>query len=167
MNKSDIHLLYEYDRWANARMLDAVSRLTAEQFTADFSSSFRSVRDTLTHLLSAEWIWLRRWKGTSPTAMLSPADFPDVTALRAKWAEVEKEQTDLIEQLTDESLASRIAYTNTKGERWEYPLGQLMQHVVNHSSYHRGQITSFLRQLGAEAVATDFLVFMDVKAKAA
>ncbi len=167
MNKSDIHLLYEYDRWANARMLDAVSRLTAEQFTADFSSSFRSVRDTLTHLLWAEWIWLRRWKGTSPTTMFNPADFPDLAALRAKWAEVETELTGFVEQLTDESLASRIAYTNTKGERREYPLGQLMQHVVNHSSYHRGQITAFLRQLGAEAVATDFLVFMDVKAKAA
>lgn len=167
MNKNDIQMLYEYDRWANARMLDAVSRLTAEQFTADFSSSFRSVRDTLAHLLSADWIWLRRWKGTSPTVMLNPTDFPDLATLRAKWVEVEKEQTDFVEQLTDESLASRIAYTNTKGERWEYPLGQLMQHVVNHSSYHRGQITAFLRQLGAEAVATDFLVFMDVKAKAA
>jgi len=167
MNKNDIHLLYEYDRWANARMLDAVSRLSAEQFTADFSSSFHSVRDTLTHLLSADWIWLRRWKGTSPTAMLNPADFSDFAALRAKWAEVEKEQMAFVEQLTDELLASRLAYTNTKGERSEYPLGQLMQHVVNHSSYHRGQITSFLRQLGAEPVATDFLIFMGVKAKAA
>ena len=167
MNQSDIQLLYEYNRWANARILDVVSRLSAEQFTADFSSSFRSVRDTVTHILSAEWIWLRRWKGASPTAMLHPADFPDLVALRAKWAEVEKEQMDFVEQLTDESLVSLLAYTNTKGERWEYPLGQMMQHVVNHSSYHRGQIISFLRQLGAEAVATDFLVFIDIKAKAA
>lgn len=166
MNKNDLQTLYEYDRWANARMLDAVSRLTAEQFTADFSSSFHSVRDTLTHLLSADWIWLRRWKGTSPPAMFNPSDFSDFATLRAKWAEVEKELTEFVEQLTDETLASRIAYTNTKGERSEYLLGQLMQHVVNHSSYHRGQITSFLRQLGAEPVATDFLIFMGVKAEA-
>jgi uncharacterized damage-inducible protein DinB len=167
MNKNDIQQLYEFNRWANARILDAVSKLTPEQFTTDLSSSFRSVRDTLVHLLSAEWIWLRRWQGTSPAAMLSPSDFPDLAALRAKWAEVEREQAEFIEHLTEESLAATLAYTNTKGERWEYPLGQLMQHVVNHGSYHRGQITAFLRQLGAEAVATDFLVFIDVKSKAA
>src|SRR5262245_29978789 len=135
MNKNDIHLLYEYDRWANARMLDAVSKLNHEQFTADLSSSFHSVRDTLAHLLSADWIWLRRWKGTSPPAMFNSADFPDFATLRTKWAEIEKEQTEFVEQITDELLASRIDYTNTKGERAEYLLGQLMQHVVNHSSY--------------------------------
>ena len=167
MNQSDIQFLYEYNRWANARILDAVSRLTAEQFTTDVASSFRSVRDTLTHILSAEWIWLRRWKGTSPAAMLNPAEFPNPAALRDKWAEVEAEQMDFVQSLTEEALPSLLAYTNTKGERWEYPLVQMMQHVVNHSSYHRGQITAFLRQLGAEAVGTDLLMFMDAKAKAA
>lgn len=62
-----------------------------------------------------------------------------------------------VERLT----VRRIAYVNTKGERWEYPLGRLMQHVVNHSTYHRGQVTTLLRQLGVKPLATDLLVFHD------
>jgi uncharacterized damage-inducible protein DinB len=144
-------------------MLDAAAALTAEQFTRDLSSSHHSVRDTLVHILSGEWIWLRRWQGTSPKAMFNPADFPSVELLRAQWVEVERDQTDFILSVTDESLETVIAYINTKGEEWKYPLGQMMQHLVNHSSYHRGQVTTMLRQLGVGAVATDFLVFIDMK----
>ncbi len=163
MNKNDIELLYEYNRWANGQTLHAVSQLTGEQFTRDFSSSYRSVRDTLTHVLSAEWIWLMRWQGMSPKSMLSPIEYPKVELLRAKWAEVERNQANFISQLTDESLEKEILYTNTNGEEWKYPLAQMMQHVVNHSTYHRGQVTTMLRQLGAEALPLDFLVFIDMK----
>jgi uncharacterized damage-inducible protein DinB len=161
MNKNDLTLLYEYNRWANARVLDAVSKLKTEQFTKNMGNSFASVRDTLTHIMSAEWIWLRRWKGTSPKAMLDPADYPSLDVLQTKWAEIEREQADFVSGLPETSLETVIAYVNTKGETWRYPLGQMMQHVVNHSSYHRGQITTMLRQLGAEAVSTDFLLFFD------
>jgi uncharacterized damage-inducible protein DinB len=163
MNTKDIQLLYEYNRWANARVLDAVSKLTEEQFTQDMGNSFSSVRDTLAHIMSAEWIWLRRWKGTSPKAVLDPADYPSLDVLRAKWAEIEQEQTAFVNGLPETSLETVIVYVNTKGETWKYPLGQMMQHVVNHSSYHRGQITTLLRQLGAEAASTDFLLFFDVQ----
>ena len=167
MNKKDIQLLYEYNRWANALMLNAVSNLTAEQFTRDLSSSHHSVRDTLVHILFGEWIFLMRWQGTSPKDMFSPTDLPNVSLLGAKWAEIERNQEEFVDRLTDESLETVIAYINTKGEAWKYPLGQMMQHVVNHSSYHRGQVTTMLRQLGVEAVPTDFLVFIDVKSGAA
>jgi hypothetical protein len=66
MTKDDIHLLYEYDRWANNRVLQAVSVLTAEQFTRDLGSSFRSVRDTLLHIIGGAWIWLGYWKSSKP-----------------------------------------------------------------------------------------------------
>jgi uncharacterized damage-inducible protein DinB len=163
MNKQDIEYLYEYNRWANARVLDAVSKLTPEQFARDLQSSHRSVRDTLAHILAAEWIWLERWKGVSPGALLTPADFPTVESLRTRWAVVKGDYAEFINGATDESLATVIAYTNTSGEEWAYPLGQMLQHVMNHSSYHRGQVATMLRQLGAEANPVDLLVFMDVK----
>lgn len=164
MNKTDAEFLYEYNRWANARTLDAASRLTPEQFTRDLQSSHRSVRDTLAHTLAAEWIWLERWKGTSPKSLLNPADFPTMEPLKARWAEVEKDYLTFLDSVTDGSLSAVIAYTNTKGEEWKYPLGQMMQHLMNHSTYHRGQVTTMLRQLGALPVPVDLLVFMDVKA---
>lgn len=164
MNKHDVEYQYEYNRWANARVLDAVSKLTPEQFTRDLQSSHRSVRDTLAHILAAEWIWHKRWKGVSPKALLTPTDFPTVESLGARWAKVEGDYVEFINGITDESLAEVITYTNTKGEEWAYPLGQMLQHVMNHSSYHRGQVVTMLRQLGAEVTPVDLLVFMDVKA---
>lgn len=161
MNKQDVQLLYEYNRWANAQVLAASSRLTEEQFTRDLSSGHRSVRDTLAHILAADWIWHMRWNGISPKALLDPLDFPTIGSLKAKWAVVEREQTEFVNGVTDESLARVIAYLNTKGEEWKYTLLQMMQHVVNHSSYHRGQVATMLRQLGAEPLPTDFLVFFD------
>jgi len=161
MNPKDLQILYAYNRWANARVLDAVAKLNTEQYTRDLSNSFRSVHDTLTHILAAEWIWLRRWQGESPKALLNPADFPDLAALRAKWMEVELEQMAFVNNLTDERLGMPVSYINTKGKTWTYSLWQMLQHVVNHSTYHRGQVTTMLRQLGAEPAATDFLLFFD------
>ena len=163
MNKQDVEYLYEYNRWANARVLDTVSKLTPEQFSRDLQSSHRSVRDTLAHILAAEWIWLERWKGVSPNALLTPSDFPTVESFRTRFAVVEGDYTEFINGVTTGSLATVIAYTNTRGEEWAYPLGQMLQHVMNHSSYHRGQVTTMLRQLGAEVNPVDLLVFMDVK----
>ena len=162
MNKYDVTYLNEYNKWANGRMLDVASKLTPEQFTADLQSSHRSVRDTLAHTLAAEWIWLERWKGASPGALLTAADFPTAESLRARWTQVEKDYTEFFSGLSDEALERVIAYTNTKGEQWEYPLGNMIQHLMNHSTYHRGQVTTMLRQLGAEVTPVDLLVFMDV-----
>lgn len=164
MNKHDVEYLYEYNRWANARVLDAVSKLTPEHFARDLQSSHRSVRDTLAHILAAEWIWLERWNGVSPNALLTPTDFPTVESLATRWAEIEGGYTEFINGITDALLDEVISYTNTKGEEWAYPLGRMMQHVMNHSSYHRGQVVTMLRQLGASVNPVDLLVFMDVKA---
>ena len=68
MTKDDIQLLYEYDRWANNRVLQAASTLSAEEFTRDLGGSFRSVRDTLVHIVGGEWGWLTCWKEPSPSS---------------------------------------------------------------------------------------------------
>ncbi|HSB12104.1 MAG TPA: DinB family protein [Blastocatellia bacterium] len=161
MNKNDILHLYNYNRWANARIFDAASKLTPEQFTEDLRSSHRSVRDTLAHILAAEWIWLERWNGTSPKALLDPAEFPTVESIRTRLNEVEDGCRKFISGLTDQSLETVVAYTNTRGEEWKYPLGHMLQHVANHSSYHRGQVTTMLRQLGAEVIPVDLLNYED------
>jgi len=167
MDVERIRALYEFNRWANAEVLDAVSALRPEQWTRDLKNSFPSVRNTLVHILWAEWIWLRRWKGVSPKSVFDPTEFATVDLLRTKWLEVEREQADFVTGLSEESLRAVIDYVNTRGESFAYPLWQMLQHVVNHSTYHRGQITMMLRQLGATPVATDLLVFYDVMSRRA
>ena len=167
MNKEDIQLLYQYDRWANNRALQAASMLSVEQFTRDLGGSFRSVRDTLVHILGGEWIWLTYWKlpshsfamlaelRTRRDALFHPDLFSSADAVRLKWAEVEKEQVEFVSGITDELLNKILPFRDT-----QIRLGHLMQHMANHSTYHRGQISLMMRQLKAEPAATDFHVFL-------
>jgi uncharacterized damage-inducible protein DinB len=160
-SKEEIGRLFEYNRWANARVLSSTRSLTAEEFRKDLGNSFPSVRDTLAHILGAEWIWLMRWKGSSPPALLGAELFPTLRDLEKRWAAVEREQRDFVARASPSDLSRVISYVNTRGETWSYPLGIMMQHVVNHSSYHRGQTTTMLRQLGRIPAATDLLLFFD------
>lgn len=164
MTVDEVRLLYEYHRWANCRVLESASILTDAQFVQEIAGSFRSVRNTLAHILGADWCWLARWKGVSPRALLDATEFPTLAALRSRWREVEADQEAFIDGLSDDALKSPLSYINIKGDPYTYPLGQTLQHVVNHASYHRGQAATLLRQLGAAASATDYLVFMDERA---
>src|SRR6476646_6636945 len=112
MNKQDVVYLNDYNRWANRRIIESASKLTPDQFTRDLQSSHRSVRDTLAHILGAEWIWLERWNGVSPKALLNPGEFPTVESLKKRWAVVEGDYAEFINGVTDGSLATVIAYTN-------------------------------------------------------
>jgi len=161
MDAQRIGELYRYNAWAARRVFDAASSLTREQFVATIPSSYPSVRDTLVHVLWAEWIWLERWNGNSPKTVFDPQDFPGAGALRARWEDVHEEQMAFVRSVNEELLATVMRYVNMRGETWEYELWKQMLHVVNHSSYHRGQVITMLRQLGAPPPTTDFLVFYD------
>jgi uncharacterized damage-inducible protein DinB len=167
MNKEDILLLYEYDRWANNRVFSSLATLTREQFVRNLNGSFPSVRDTALHILAGEWNWLGYWKAPSHDAgilaelhrqreiLFRPEAFPDLAAVWRKWLEIEREQIEFIDRLTDESLRRTYPARDT-----HLSLAHLLQHVANHSTYHRGQISLMMRQLAAEPVATDFHVFL-------
>jgi uncharacterized damage-inducible protein DinB len=153
--------LYRYNTWANGRVFAAASSLATEEFTRDLGSSYLSVRDTLLHIVWAEWIWLQRWNGVSPQDVFHPADFPSLDAVRARWSEVNIGQRVFLDVLTNARLLAVVRYVNLERETWQYPLWRQMYHVVNHSTYHRGQLTTMLRHLQAVPVPTDFLVFHD------
>jgi uncharacterized damage-inducible protein DinB len=151
--------LFAYNWWANQQVLSAVQPLSAEEFVRDLKSSFPSIRDTLVHVLGAEWIWLRRWNGVSPRE--HPPDWKVLgyQELLLRWHEHETEQAAFLAQLTDARLAQPLSYSNTRGEPFEAPLHQLVRHFVNHSSYHRGQVTTMLRQLGHSAASSDLVLY--------
>src|SRR5947208_4516644 len=115
MNKDDIQLLYRYNRWADATILNAVAPLSKDDFNQKLGGSFPSVRETLVHIMGAEWIWLQRWKGASPMALLSAAEFPDLDSIKARWREIEQGQMEFVGQTTDSSLKSPLKYVNLKG----------------------------------------------------
>jgi uncharacterized damage-inducible protein DinB len=159
MTLDEIRTVIEFNYWGNHRALDACAGLTPEQFTRDLGNSFPSVRDTLAHILGAEWIWHERWHGRSPTALPKPTDYPDFATLRARWSEVESDIRTFIGALDEARLARVHEYRLVSGAGSAQPLWQLIQHLVNHGSYHRGQITMMLRILGAKPAGTDLITF--------
>ena len=164
MNVQYIHALYAYDRWANEQLLGAVAKLEQVQFVRAQGSSFPSVRDTLVHIVSAQWVWLQRWKGNSLKRHFDNATFPTCEAVRSWLGEVENEQIKFLTTLTDEKLLAPLSYSNFEGKSFAEPLWQQMTHRVNHSTYHRGQVTTMLRQLGAKAVPLDMIAYFRLQA---
>jgi uncharacterized damage-inducible protein DinB len=159
LDKEGAGRLIEYTVWANHRVMRAAATLSVDDFKRDLGSSFGGVRGTLCHVMGAEWIWLERWKGLSPTRMPDEAEFADVLALRERWRAVEEHREAWFRSLGEDAPGQVISYRTTGGTEFENPLWQLVQHVANHSSYHRGQVTTLLRQLGAKAVATDMVAW--------
>jgi uncharacterized damage-inducible protein DinB len=160
MNIQEARALINYNYWARDRVLDAVDGLSGDQFTTNVTSSFGSVRDTLVHVLSAESLWLSRWKGEARSGMLVAADFATAATVRNTWLEEEAKMRGFFDTVDDGRLAHVIEYKALNGQPFASPLFQMLQHVVNHGSYHRGQVTTLLRQLGAAPPkALDLIAF--------
>ena len=160
MTRQDLRTLLDFHYWALNRALNAATGLTPEQFTRDMGSSFRSVRDTLAHMYSAEWAWYQRWQGTSPTAHLPFDQFPDVASLKDAWTAHEAKMRSFLESLSETGITTVVEYTTLNGAPGSSTLWQMLTHIVNHGSYHRGQLTTMLRQLGAEpAKSMDLIAF--------
>ena len=155
--------LYDYNWWARDRQLDACARLVPEQFVRPVGGSFPAVRDTLAHLVAVEWLYLERWQGRFPRALPAAEEFPTLDSLRARWSQVERDARVVLAQLTDARLAESITYTNMKGESKTFPLWKVFYHLLNHQSYHRGQVTTQLRQLGAAPVPVDYGRWLDAR----
>jgi len=178
MNTADVHTLYAYNRWANRRMFSVLEKLTEEQFTAAMQSSFPSIRESVFHIVAAEWIWLNRWKGNSPRATVADTrnasamgsalsnggvavdSLATLSGLQSFADSIEQERQEFLSTLNDDTLQARLKYTDMGGKEFSMPLAYLLQHLVNHGTYHRGQVTTLLRQAGAETVGFDLLFFI-------
>jgi uncharacterized damage-inducible protein DinB len=167
MTPSEMAALYEFNAWANRRQLEAAGKVRTDDFLKPMGSSFGSLRDTMTHIYGAEWIWLERFQGRSPASLPDVAEFQDVASLREKWMELEARLLGFVGRLTQEDLNRVMEYKTLKFGVYSNPLWQSMQHLVNHGTYHRGQVTTLLRQLGAQPVLTDLMHFYRERATAA
>lgn len=160
MTHDDLLLLLDYHYWARDRLLDAVELLSPEQFTRDTGSSFPSVRHTLAHILLAERVWCSRFQGQSPSSMPAYEAFTDLDAIRKGWNEQEAELRFLVASSGESGLERVIEYVRMAGQVSSSRFWQMVQHVVNHATYHRGQVVTMLRQLGAGPPAsTDLIAF--------
>jgi uncharacterized damage-inducible protein DinB len=152
-----LRFLFQYNAWADRRLLDVCAQLSNEQFTRSLGSSFSSVRDTVVHLYGAEWVWNERFKGNSPTALLKGDGFPDLASIRPKLEEMDQYFVEYVSKMTQQDIDRVIVYKTFTGQEFSNPLWQSLHQLTNHASYHRGQIVTMVRQLGGKPVSTDLI----------
>jgi uncharacterized damage-inducible protein DinB len=148
MTVEGLERLYDYGYWANRRLFAAVSQLSVEEFTQNMAGSYGSIRNTLVHILSAEWGRLDRCGGPARGAALKADDFPAPASLITVWKQVEAGLRTFLAELRDDDLVRVVEHKNPGGEGRSMALGELMQHGANHGVHHRGQVALLLRVLG-------------------
>jgi uncharacterized damage-inducible protein DinB len=160
MNIGYLQTLLDYHYWARDIILDAVTDLPREKFTQPVQSSFGSLRDTVAHLYAADLVWYTRWRGDSPAGLIDYAQFPDAVSIRTAWKDLEGNVRSLVDGLGEEGINRLWDYKLLSGAPDTAPFWQMLVHVVNHGAYHRGQVTTLMRQLGAHPPKpTDMIAF--------
>ena len=161
MNIKDIHLIYEYNYWANKRILGASANVTQEQFLASASFPFGGLRGTLLHILDTEWGWRALFQSIDSASELLEADFPNTSAFEAHWQEEETAMRAYLAGLSDENMESHLIYTTDTGIKRDRILWHCLLHVVNHGTQHRGEAAALLTDYGHSPGDLDFTVFLN------
>ncbi|MGB5873069.1 MAG: DinB family protein [Bacteroidota bacterium] len=159
MNLQEVKLLHAYNAWANNRILGALASVPDKEYMQDLKSSHGSLHGTMVHIVAAEKLWQSRWHGTSDATLLSTGDVPSLPALKSLWEEVGRGMARSIGTMTDKKLAETFRVTSLAAGSVTLTYWQSLQHIVDHSSYHRGQIVALLRQLGFTPPTTSMLLF--------
>lgn len=154
--------LYEYHWWANRRLFDVAASLGEEVAAREAGTqfSFPTLRRMLAHIYGADWAWLQRWIGTSPSPTKLPGDeIPSLGVLRERWDALEREQRAFIQGLTVTDLTRVVTYRNTAGREFRLALGPLLQHVANHATHHRSELATMITMVKDSPPSTDMVVY--------
>jgi uncharacterized damage-inducible protein DinB len=161
MDHVTLSQLLAYHHWAADRLLAALRAFPAEALARPIGGSFGSGQGLLAHIVAVEWIWLERWQGRSPSSLPDLISCTTAADFQREWETVKVGQHRFLRDLTDERLREPLTYTNLQGESWTYALWAVLVHLVNHGTYHRGQLANLLRQLEQVPPSTDYLLFLD------
>jgi uncharacterized damage-inducible protein DinB len=151
-----IHL--DYTAWASQRLLNAAAQLTPEELTRDFKTADGSVLGTLAHIFGGDRVWLSRLEGNPRTTILDPED-RDLKRLQEAWPALLERWKQWAAPMTDQQAAAKVAFRDMRGNSYETPLWQILLHVVNHGTHHRGVVSGFLRSMGHTPPQLDLIAY--------
>jgi uncharacterized damage-inducible protein DinB len=172
MHLEYLRLLYGYNDWANRHLLEVVDQLTPEQLYAPDDSSFGGLHATLIHTMDTEWSWLNVMlqgdaRGIDWASLeIDPADVRDVTAIRARWADVEAQLQAFIAGLEAEGEKSPdriVTWEGDYGGLRRRPVWQIMLHVFNHGTQHRSEVAAMLTRAGHSPGEMDLTRYLNIR----
>ncbi len=149
-----------YNAWANQRLSELIIMLPEEQLQRTIASSFNSIHKTLLHIWDAESIWWQRLKLSEKVIWPGTVSEYSINEIAKDLFQQDKQWIEWVSEVSEAALNHAFAYQNSKGEQFKQPIFQMLLHLFNHGTYHRGQLVTMLRQLGVEKIpATDFIVW--------
>ncbi|HUA20986.1 MAG TPA: DinB family protein [Bryobacteraceae bacterium] len=148
----------DYSAWASQRLLDEANKLSADELARDFKTADKSVLETLVHVFAADRIWLARVQGTTRASFIDPQD-RDLAVLNKQWPALQQSWKQYTASLGDQDVLKVISYQDTKGNPYQQPLWQILLHLVNHGTHHRGQVSGFLRSMGHTPPVLDLMAY--------
>jgi uncharacterized damage-inducible protein DinB len=157
--QDDLNSLFAFNRWADDRVVEACRALAPGQYEQEPVPGWTSIRATLVHVADATWIWARRIEGQTITARASDAEFPTLDDAARLLAQGHEAFDRLLATLSPERLAAVWSYHNFENQELALPLWAVLRHVVNHATYHRGQIAAKPGRLGATPARTDLVLW--------
>lgn len=156
--KEILSQLSAYSVWANQLLLDVISKQPEEKQKQEVPSSFKSLYTTLLHIYDAESIWWQRMKLQERITIPSESFRGDVRELGNSLLNQNRQWKEWIANANEHQFDHVFQYQNLKREQFKQPVFQMLLHVFNHGTYHRGQLVNILRQLGVEKIPrTDFI----------
>lgn len=157
-----IRTSWKYNSWALERFLAELDHFTEEEFVRELEKGSGSLRDKLAHICGADEVWLRRIQGEVSPQFPGIADFADRAAVTKRCRTVHQEYAKLLDSLTEADLSRTHSYKNLKGMDFTTPLWQILMHVSNHATYHRGQAASIIRRIKGKPPVTDMIEYFRI-----
>jgi uncharacterized damage-inducible protein DinB len=157
--RDELAALFEYNRWADDRMIASIRLLTPQQYTRQPAADCRSVHGTLVHMADATLIWVRRLQGETVRSRIDEASMPTLEDAVRFLDRSHQAVAGLHSTLTAEALAGELSYIDLEGQPRALPVWVVLRHLVNHSSYHRGQIAARLIDAGIEPPLLDLMLW--------
>lgn len=149
-----------YNIWANQRIMEVILSLTEEQQQQEVPSSFSSLYKTVLHMWDAESAWWQRMKLHERIIIPSENFNGTIRDIINGLSQQNQQWQDWVSNATDSAIDHVFQYQNSKKEQFKQPIYQMLLHVFNHGTYHRGQLINMLRQLGADKLPqTDFIIW--------
>ncbi len=155
----DLISLYAYNSWANARVLETLRAMSEADYVKEQGGGWPSLRATFVHLAGATDAWAERFSGRDATRRATIEELPGLEDAARILLAAEEKHARLLPTFTPERLAGPFIWKNLKGERKTAPFWVVVKHVVNHQTYHRGQISAMVRRLGHTPKSTDMVVW--------
>lgn len=154
-----IRALYEYNEWANGHVLAAAAELSEEELGRELRASFGSIQGNLVHTVGAQVLWLARWMPSEPVGMPQLREGHVMDAIRDAYADSHARLRAFVDSLGPDDPARVVSYVDSRGDRFQRPLGPLMLHLVNHGTHHRAETAMALTTLGKPPRQLDYLYF--------